>query len=516
MTDRRPEPLQCTEEHPLTSREDLLLHQIDMSRKRGSYDSYKDKDRLHRRMEREAQVCESKKRAFVDGLSSSSLPEESDETAVVAEDVEQTEMRKPQARKRGKNSRNRESYVKDMRGPFPAPFSDATITMFKYFRFRHRTSDSVELANYEDVEMDEDVVRLMVGDRLLEVCPMQRKRTQHTIFDFQRDRVIVGWKRGSTTNVTTADLNSGTYHRLRVGKDGRDIVTKIKAARFVWVRRDPSRSRAFLGESNDSEAFEVLGEGTKVDYPWSRLSEIPTKDWAEAATDSEASVSIQAMVDGVPCMFCNESVKFSDTLTSWEQVTPDAESRRRYAKFRQHCKERHPSQVHWALAYHENTFQEGETFGIRDRLQWALQQAMLAHPLPLEYVVQLFRNGDGIQFRCHLSLLLGFARGQNLATDTMRKLRCFKNHEHKNLLDFGKFKAMVDEWLHRITIALMRFDFRTLGASMAGSTNRAPLLLWNALLLFFCRGAYMEPPFIPLIHLGVIPNTSVPMKELVL
>ena len=509
----------------------LTADEVSQSKQRGSFERYSDYPRLMRSMKRRAarKVASAVNTGGSENESGDEdLQDESGDDGL-RDECGNESSKAP----RGKHKRSRDSYVRSMRGPFPNPYDDGTIDTFRHFRFRHRERDSDTLTDYETVERNPTTVRLMIGDTIKYKDPVMLTTTQYRIVDFRRDYVVVGWQEAPSSFIDAEQIHSGNYARVRTMNHGNAISTTITDGSDVWVKRDPATSRRLIGDLHaramaqavdetqpasqlDSmlpsflrwpPAFvpiTVLGEGDKSLYPWSRLGELPTDLSLNRFPLKAPEVNLMDGGEPIPCLFCGESVKMPSVFTTWESVGRDRDDRKKFQAMRDHCADKHPGKVLFSLVCRENNFVNGEHYGLKDRIQWSLQQAVAQDPLPLGCVELLLQEGDGLPLRCHLSSLFGYARAVNLANNSMRKLQCFRKVSQ---LDFVGFKAEVDGWLSKIAQAFLFFDFRSLAETIP-ETPYGPrhILLWNSILLFFSRGVYMEPPFPCLLNLGNIPS----------
>lgn len=412
----------------------------------------------------------------------------------------------PAAKKqRGKNVRSRLSYIRDMRGPFPNPCSERVCNKYAFFHYEQAPLQG-SFPTYAEVEANQDTVRLMVGDGL--ILKRGLVETHYTIYDFRRNAIIVSW-RSADPPLTPEDLSGATMYR---SQRSADVPRKhIKGIQNIWVRRDPTRTKQrCVASTGYSEALviKIVGHGSKEDYSWMLLSHLPER--VQFSTDERTADADAEPIEGpMHCFVCGEQLKRPSFFRGWTAITCTAEDRRRFAQIQKHCVEAHAGEVHWALCVKENTFVGGEAFGIRDRAQWAMQQAAVAHPLPLQAVTQWLVHGNRGPFSQHVAFSFGYARAMNAVNNNFTKLGCFQD---KKKYDFAAFTASVDRWLEVIFNAYERFDVkyfvRTVEADPAGVADTTRTVrYWNLWQLFMIRGLYMQPNAAPLAAVGDIPNT---------
>ena len=296
-----------------------------------------------------------------------------------------------------KHKIDRDIIVESMRGPFPNPFSDDVNNEYRNYRYRDPASASETLTDFTTVRENENVVTLMLMDIIYHMHPGINHQLTYQILDFVKDGVVVGWNSEMNSSIELSDLQSGFYKRGREDSDGKIASIEIRIGADIWVRRDPDKSREMINtrhsqyksdmiEGYGSERDEhgvvnfvnyqprsVLGEGGKDLYPWSHLSEVPTDTIFTYRTESHTRTVFQQTGKTVPCLFCGQGDKDSVCVfVSMDRFDKVATDRTKMKPMKKHCA-LHPGNVLCSLVSRENTFQEGEHYGVRDRIQWALQ-----------------------------------------------------------------------------------------------------------------------------------------------
>ena len=200
---------------------------------------------------------------------------------------------------RGKHDVDRSDQVRKMRGPFSLPFDETVVAKYRFQQYRQRGHFSDVLPPYPENVPSGEIVRLQIGDNVVHQEPGLARKVEYRVLDFRRNQLIVGWREDAASSYIDAhQLDHGTFSRMRDGKANR-----IPSSAKLWVRRDPELSRrlvtsamqTYTNEStrivgqdgstvqttSNSDSVEpvkpiaILGTGTKENYPWTRLCEIP-------------------------------------------------------------------------------------------------------------------------------------------------------------------------------------------------------------------------------------------------
>jgi hypothetical protein len=476
-------------------------------------------------------------------------PKPANEKQVKKQRAKKTQSEKKQAEKK-QAEKKQPRYITDtkrMRGPFGNPSTCLTESTRKF--------QCKEWHRDEGPQDEGGSISLQVGHFIVTMAPgMGNARFQ--VYDFRREGIVIDWREMGSSIIPKSAIDRGCY--ARVGdEDGKQKLYKIKSSKHLWVRRNPALTVAlveagvamFEAEASSQRGagtIEILGSGDSDKFPWCRLQELltPRSQLEPFFDDILREGVINAQTTNVACFVCNMPVtvplNYSKdyAFKSWDTV--DKAWKGKYDKFRSHCEEHHSDQPLWSLDIRDNTFRADQRFEVRDRVQWSMVQAIENESIPLKRFICCL-EGDSFPLRYKLGQLFACAQSTNLNSDTLRKtaphVKLMKERKERATVTgkgaddaeklFQPFRMEVTRYLTSIEDSFLRFDFGRLADALAtagdaigtpepivappqnnkaGEAKRKALLLWNVTHLFFYRGAYMDPPFLPL--LTKIPDTA--------
>lgn len=366
---------------------------------------------------------------------------------------------------------------------------------------------------------------------------------QHRVIDFVSNEIVVS-SSGETIHKVLFDVMD--FHRIDSGPDeeSEDTLTPMKPFDSIWVKRNPTKSRQMIltepasAESLTSSTalaiakmwkskrrgkkkkrkttYEVLGEGTDLDFEWTKLTEVPPLklNWTAGRLVQELCN------DKIKCYCCKKDlpVPFRG-FVGWHSISKEKATKIKTSAAIQHFRDNHPGQIPWQVGNIAYRFLEGDKFEVKDRIQRCLQQAVNNIPLPIGYVETFVTTNHNIPLMNHLSQMFGFAIGCCIfGAGTVNRLQCHKKipetqmdtKKKSRLIRCLNTKAL--EILHSMVKAFLSFDYKVILRfyDLQGKTaEEKTYLLWNAFNLFFARGMYMKDPFIPIMHMEPIPSMAV-------
>jgi hypothetical protein len=416
-------------------------------------------------------------------------------------------------------------------GPFPPPLEKAVAKRYQCFqtkclrkrktppyRFEKRYLDDDERTNHEKLQDDgeaqiktaEDMaaklmeeshyeqslfIGLVVMDWIEVEVSIDKTRDYYQVFDFIRDRLVVG--PFSETIGQEVCQDATTVTRIRIGSGNKITRKYIRSWEHVMVKRNPGWSsqmvtEAIGGNSGNKSVDRVSDMVSKVkgqiqkmvdqtpeledfvndfkftdrkndlpyavygdteqnysDPEWTHLSEL-------AWPPPEFSVGLQPeLTCGNPnsrfCYICEEPIEFVDKaapafdmgthLTNCWKLSPDT-GEYKYVDIspatkkvmRNHCETRHPhSPFHYLEPWVYQCKGDNQHYTIRIHVQDMLYKGFCQYPLPLHLFLDACNQDDDAALKCHLGVIIGIALKENTGNYNLLKKRFVEAWQPSNI-----------------------------------------------------------------------------------